>query len=390
MKIVLTGGGSGGHITPVLAVASEIKRLNNTTKIVFIGQPNDQLAKIAKDNSSVDEYYSVRAGKFRRYHGEGISQFLDFKTALLNLRDAFYLIIGVFQSYRLLKRIKPEIIFTRGSYVSVPVCLAARMMKIPYITHDSDSIPSLTNRIIGKTARYNMTALPSENYKYPPEKSIFTGIPLNKNFVQVDSKLKAHYRNELKLPTKAKIILITGGGQGAEQLNMAFSEIAGHLLEQHKDLYIINIAGLSNEARVRERYDNELSKDIQNRLIIIGFADELYKYSGASDIIVTRAGATNLAEFAVQNKAVVIIPGTHLTSGHQLENAKALVREHAAILLDSDDLDEDSNRLAKILNDLFSNPSKIKDLEKSIAKLAKPGASKMIAKILLEDNRDAT
>ena len=190
MTIVLAGGGSGGHITPILAVAAEIKRQQPDTRLVYIGQIGDNLGDIPAQDPNIDQVYSIRAGKFRRFHGEGLIQFLDISTTYKNVRDFFYVFIGIYQSWRLMKKIQPDVIFSRGGYVSVPVALGAHLNKIPYITHDSDPIPSLANRIIARWATIHAVALPKKIYNYPPDKTVTTGIPINDKFVSVSTTLK--------------------------------------------------------------------------------------------------------------------------------------------------------------------------------------------------------
>src|SRR3990167_7210097 len=125
MILILTGGGSGGHITPLLAVADELKKQRPNLTLVYIGQRGDKLADIPAKHHSIDKVYTVRAGKFRRYHGEGWRQLLDLLTFGKNVRDFFLVLIGLWQSYWILKKLKPVALFVKGGYVGVPVGLAA-------------------------------------------------------------------------------------------------------------------------------------------------------------------------------------------------------------------------------------------------------------------------
>ena len=121
LTIALVGGGSGGHITPLLAVAEELKKQNPAVKLVYIGQTGDKLLDVPQQHKAVDTTYDIRAGKFRRYHGEGLKQLLDIKTILKNIRDLFYVLIGLWQAFWLLGKIKPDVIFVKGGFVGVPV-----------------------------------------------------------------------------------------------------------------------------------------------------------------------------------------------------------------------------------------------------------------------------
>ncbi len=228
----------------------------------------------------------------------------------------------------MIKKIKPDILFTRGGYVSVPVAIGAKLNKVNYLTHDSDSTPSLANRIIAPWAKYNLVTLNSANYPYPKEKITVTGIPISSNFKPVNYDLKQQYIKEIGLSKKAKLILVIGGGQGAVNINMFISKIANKLLDYQKDLYIVHIVGENNILKMNKKYDNEI-KINRERVMVLGFIKDVYRYSGAADLIITRAGATNIAEFAVQAKACILIPSPYLTGGHQLKNAQYLnIKKH--------------------------------------------------------------
>lgn len=327
----------------------------------------------------------VRAGKFRRYHGEGLKQLLDIPTLLKNIRDFFYVLTGIYQSRRLLRELQPAVIFIKGGFVGVPVGLAAAQLHIPYITHDSDAIPGLANRIISRWAKKHAVALPPEVYKYPADKTVMTGIPLQSGFEPVDDKLRQKYRQTVKLPAKAKVLFIIGGGLGSQCINRAVATAVPHLLGEFPDLYVVHSVGRSNEAEMRAAYSDNLSEAQQGRLQIYGYLNDVYLYSGAADLVITRAGATNLAEFALQGKACIVIPSPFLAGGHQLKNAEYLMKQKAAQILDERDLTADPNRLAKQVSELLGDPKKRRSMGVQLAKLAQPDATVRLAELLLEE-----
>lgn len=382
--IVLTGGGSGGHITPLLAVATELKKQDPRVRVVYVGQRGDHLADIPAKHPDIDEVYSVRAGKFRRYHGEGLKQLLDVRTIFLNTRDVFYVVAGIWQSHRLLKRLQPAVIFIKGGFVGVPVGLAAAQLKIPYITHDSDAVPGLANRIISRWATLHTVALPAEAYSYQKEITVSVGIPLQADFVPVNDQLKKRYREEIKVPTAAKMLFVIGGGLGAQSVNRAVGQAVPHLLREFPDLHIVHGAGRANESEMRNYYNEHLSSSEQGRVRVVGYISDVFRYSGAADLVITRAGATNLAEFAVQGKACVVIPAAHLTNGHQVKNARYLAEKDAAVVLVQDELEADPNRLAKLVSDLLSQPELCKNLGANLAGFAHLNAAAELAKIIIE------
>lgn len=382
--IVLTGAGSGGHITPILAVAAEIKRLRPAIRIVYIGQRGDKLGDIPSGHPDIDEVFKIRAGKFRRYNAEGWKQLLDIPTTLKNIRDAFYVLAGIYQSWQLLRKLRPDVIFIKGGFVGVPVGLAAAWLRVPYVTHDSDALPGLANRIIGRWASQHAVALPPELYDYPRYKTVMTGVPLQADFVPVSAGLKQRYRQAIKLPPKSKVLFVIGGGLGAQRVNQAVAAAVPHLLREFPDLYVTHAVGRANEAPMEASYAEKLSPAEQGRLQVRGFINDVYRYSGAADVIITRAGATNLAEFALQGKACIVVPNPLLAGGHQLKNAQYLADQGAALVLDETDLAADPNRLAEQVSNLLRNPDKGHDLSVKLAKFAKPEATAELARLILD------
>lgn len=384
MKIIVTGAGSGGHITPILAVAAEIKHKQPKAQIIYIGQKGDKLGDIPANDPSIDRVYTVRAGKLRRYHGAGWQQVLDLPTTFKNLRDSFYVLIGIWQSWRLLKQLRPDVVFIKGGFVGVPVGLAAARLKLPYITHDSDAIPGLANRLIARWATYHAVSMPAEVYDYPADKTVMTGIPLQSEFEPVTAPLMKRYRQDLDLPLKSKVLFVIGGGMGAQRINEAVSEAIPHLLREFPDLYVLHGAGRANETDLKKKYHDTLSESELARLRVFGFIKDVYRYSGASDIVITRAGATNLAEFALQGKACIVIPAPFLTGGHQLKNAEYLARKQAALVIDQEELMADPHRLAKNVSELLRDSAQRVTLGRGLHDFAKPDATEELASLILE------
>jgi len=381
----MTGGGSGGHITPILAVAHRVKLLDPNCQIIYVGQTNDGLADLPAADQNIDANYSVRAGKFRRYHGEGLRQLLDFKTMFFNLRDAVFVLIGLVQSYVLLRKLRPDIIFVKGGFVGVPVGLAAAALKIPFVTHDSDAIPGLANRIIARWARRHAVALPADIYPYPIDKTVSVGIPLVADFEPVTDSLQRHYRKVIDVPAKAKVLFIVGGGLGAQRINNAVQEVLPHLLAEFDDLFVIQGAGRANETAVIKNYDDNLTDAARQRVQVVGYIHDLYRYSGAANLVVTRAGATNLAEFSLQGKACIVIPSPFLTGGHQLKNARVLQEADAIVVVDEGDMQADANFLARAISDLLKQPAELIKLGKKFQALSHSDSANKLAKILLDE-----
>jgi len=198
--ILLVGGGSGGHITPLLAIASEIKKLRKDYRVAVISERLGIFNHLFDNAQDIDDLHLINAGKFRRYYGRSFfKHFFDPKTFLLNLRDLFRFIFGIVESFWLLAHIRPDIIFIKGGYVGVPVGLIARLLRIPYVTHDSDAKPGLTNRLVGKKALFNAVGMPTNNYKYNEDKMVYVGVPIGNEFQERHSLLRSKRRKELDL-----------------------------------------------------------------------------------------------------------------------------------------------------------------------------------------------
>lgn len=383
MRIMLVGGGSGGHITPLLAVAAELKKRKPDSEIVYVGKRGDKLAEITEGNPNIDRVELVRAGKFRRYHGESwFRRILDIKTILLNARDGVYVLIGIVQSLSLLKRTRPDIIFIKGGFVGVPVGLAARLRHRPFITHDSDTVPGLANKIIGRWAKLHATGMPPEFYTYPMEKIRYVGIPLQADFQPVNSALKQKYRQEIQIPMSSKLLFVIGGGLGARSINSSVQRVLPALLDKFEDLYVVQAVGKLNEPKIKAEYQKYLSPDQQSRVRVFGFISDVFRYSGAADVIITRAGATNLAEFALQKKACIVIPSPHLVGGHQVKNAQQLRGREAAVIIDEAELAKTPAELEESVSKLLSNQALREKLEQNMSSFAKPKAAEELAQLI--------
>jgi UDP-N-acetylglucosamine--N-acetylmuramyl-(pentapeptide) pyrophosphoryl-undecaprenol N-acetylglucosamine transferase len=384
MTIVVTGAGSGGHITPVLAVAKELKRLDSHLRIVYVGQRGDQFSDLSRTHASIDDVSDIQAGKFRRYHGEGLKQLLDVKTMLLNLRDSYRVTAGFFQALGLLRREKPAAVFVKGGFVGVPVGLAAALLRIPYVTHDSDAIPGLTNRIIAPWAKYHAVALPKELYKYPQDKAITVGVPVADQYQTVTPAAQVAAKTDLGYDKSAKLLLVTGGGLGAQRLNSALLSIAHDLLAADPELHIVHVAGRLNEADVEAGYREKLAEAERGRVKVLGYTNDMHAYSAAADLIITRAGATSIAEFARQGKACILIPSPFLTGGHQLKNAAALQQAKAVAVLEEESLRSDLPLVLSTVTALLQDVKAREQLAHKLQVFAHPKAATELAELILK------
>lgn len=372
----MTGGGSGGHIVPLLSLARALKQTSPSCRVIYIGQKGERLANHLKERYQVfDAVYYVSAGKFRRYHGESwLSHMIDLPTLALNTRDFFRVLAGTIQSRRHLKKIKPDAVFSKGGFVAVPVGIAAARLKIPIVTHDSDAVPGLANRIVGRYASVRTSGMPMQ------DKVLFTGTPIDERIKPVNDERQAAFKKELGIPGDAVVLLVGGAGLGARDINNKVLAIAPRLLETFSQLFIIHIAGLKHAAAVAQQYQNTAAGQA-DRVRVLEFTPDFYKYTGAADLIISRAGATTIAELAVQGKAVLVIPAPHLTAGHQLKNAAELEKAKAAQVVNNDAVPD---QLFEVVKQLLAHKTKRSTLANNLAKLAKPNASSELAGIILK------
>jgi UDP-N-acetylglucosamine--N-acetylmuramyl-(pentapeptide) pyrophosphoryl-undecaprenol N-acetylglucosamine transferase len=380
LTIVLTGGGSGGHITPLLALARALKKAEPKCRIIYIGLKGETLENgLQKRYQVFDEVRAVPSGKFRRYHGESLLAHLtDVRTLALNIRDFFRVLRGVVSARRLLRAIKPDVVFSKGGFVAVPVGIAARLQKVPIMTHDSDTLPGLANKIIGRFAEIHATGMSSDNYNYTAESTRYVGIPVDERIKTVTNS--GPFKKAIDLPIDSMVLLVGGAGLGSLDVNNATLSIAPKLLERFKKLRIIHLTGQKHMEAVKQKYESLLGDEI-SRVTVLGFTPDFYKYTAAADMVITRAGATTIAELAVQKKAVILIPAPYLTGGHQIKNAQQLQKDGAAVVVANDATPDE---LLKIVTELLQSPQKRRQMANNLAKLAKPDAADKLAKLLID------
>jgi UDP-N-acetylglucosamine--N-acetylmuramyl-(pentapeptide) pyrophosphoryl-undecaprenol N-acetylglucosamine transferase len=338
-------------------------------------------------NPDIDKIYTVHAGKLRRYHGEGLRQLLDLKTVAFNIRDGFRTLAGCVESLVLMRKLKADVLFVKGGFVGVPVGLAAAALRVPFVTHDSDAIPGLANRIISRWAAVHAVALPAEVYHYPKNKTQTVGVPVHANYAATSSAAGLALREELGLSAYEKVIFVTGGGLGAQRLNEAMIQVVPELLEMYPKLAIIQSVGRNNEQTVNSAYAHQLTPEELARVTVKGYVTDMYRYSGAADVVITRAGATALAEFAVQGKACIVVPNPYLTSGHQLKNADYLTEKKAVRVVNEDEL---ATELYKNIRSLLDDAGAREALAANLSQFAVPDAAKQLAVILLKQARALT
>lgn len=410
MKILVVGGGSGGHITPAMSVIREIFHMYPNTQVEFwtdrkyyknISNLANEMAVSWGEEEGVSrknkQYIRVRkifAGKFRRYHGLKIKDYFDngaktfFDVVFGNLVGAFGFLLGLVQSFlRLLgKKNRPDVIFLKGGFVGLPVGMVAGFLKIPYVIHESDAVFGLTNRILMKKAAKIATGVPVQVEKYGAEiasKIEWVGIPVAPEFAPVSLSLQSELKRELGFNSRKKLVIITGGSQGSEHLNTATRAILERLLE---DASVGLIAG-------RKYYDEMLElKDFEkwNRAKLDSdfrmwsFSPKMHEILGAADLVVSRAGATTISELAALEKPVILVPFEKLPGGHQAKNAERLQKAGAVEVVSDAKMEEKPELLLSKIEELLADDEKRTGLAFNLKKIAKSDASVRMMEIIME------
>ena len=399
MKILLVGGGSGGHVTPVVAVAKKIHDVDTEAEIHIWTDKKfaKQTTDLAPDFAKISV---ISSGKFRRYANlKFLNKYFSWyhitKTHLPNLVDSGKIFGGFLQSVIKLKKWCPDVIFAKGGYVCLPVGIAAHFLKIPLVIHDSDTVPGLTNRVLSRWASAIATGSPVENYPaYPKKITHFVGIPVRETFANYDKKARAEIKLELGLDPKKKLIFVAGGGGGAAIFSTVFREFPPKILTEF-DSQIFLLTGKNKAFSVADyvkKFEINVRKKINQNFIVKDFVSEEYPdLLNACDVFITRAGATSLAEAAVSETATIIIPSPFLAGDHQTKNAEIFAEAGAAFSLkqnateDKPDpkLTEEMQEKIQIL--LGKNGEKIRgELGKNLSKFARTDALDQIVKMIFE------
>jgi UDP-N-acetylglucosamine--N-acetylmuramyl-(pentapeptide) pyrophosphoryl-undecaprenol N-acetylglucosamine transferase len=333
-------------------------------------------ARIAKTASI--PFAAIPAGKFRRLHDASVvNKLLNVQTLGSNIADSTRVIRGVAGSLMLLRRFKPDVVFVKGGFVGLPVGIAAHLLRIPFIIHESDVAPGLTNRILSKWATKIAVGFPEKMYKdFPKDRIVFVGNPVREEI------LKGHRLTgigELGLDDSLPVILVTGGSLGAATLNDVVVESLPKLLEFTQ---ILHLTGEGDLGRVQfnvSRMSDLKHKERYHTFAFMG--PEIASALAAADIVVSRAGANTVAELAALGKPTILVPN-YLMAGHQVDNAKLLARQGAVRVLDERRLNP-ARLIAEIQGILGSEEAQAA-LVKGIRELARPNAAHDLAQLILE------
>lgn len=312
-RIVLTGGGTAGHVTPNIALIPKLKELGY--EIYYIGS-NDGIEKKLIEELGIP-YYGISSGKLRRY--------LDIK----NFTDPFKVMKGFFEAKTILKKLRPNVIFSKGGFVTVPVVIAAKSLKIPAILHESDLTPGLANKLCIPSATKVCANFPETLNYLPKEKAVLTGSPIR---TELFSGNRLAGLNFCRFTTNKPVILVTGGSLGSVAINDAVRNLLPELLPEYQ---VVHLCG-------KDKLDPTLN-NTQGYAQYEYIKDELSDLFAAADLIISRAGANTICEILAMRKPNILIPLSAATSrGDQLLNAESFQSQGFSKVIQEEQLTNES------------------------------------------------
>lgn len=365
MKIVLTGGGTGGHLFPLIAVAEKIRhKLGKDVDFLYVGSG----ARMEKDVMSQNNIKAkfVKSGKLRRYF------------SLQNFVDIFKIPVGFIQSLWILLWYMPDVVFSKGGYVALPIVMAAWIYRIPVLIHESDAAPGMANRFLASFATRIAVAYPGAEKYFPTEKTALVGNPIREDINKGDAIL---LRKKLGFTQAKKTILILGGSQGSKVINEAVIKSLRKLLSEFQ---IIHQTGENNfDSIVHEAAEEGIKAGREGYYPVKFLSSDMLNDSFAlCDLVISRAGANTIAEIAANAKPAILIPLDGSANDHQRKNAYDIAKAGGALVLEETNLGE--HILMGKIEKILSNENLKNQMSEKIKNFYHPTAAEVIAKGVME------
>ncbi len=370
MRIVLTGGGTGGHLFPVIAVARELKKSlqqkasqipekeTTSLELLFIGPPSIGEQDLAKEGIG---HKIILAGKIRRY------------ASLQNILDVLKLPVGFMQSLWQLFSFMPNAIFSKGGYGSVPVVLAARVFRIPVLIHESDATPGLANKFCAKFSKRIAISFADTAQYFPKGKTALTGNPVRSG---IFNGTKEQAQRLFGLSGTKQILFIYGGSQGSKAINDVISLALPMLLQRTE---IIHQCGTENYEAIKQSMKNNLPGNYH--LLPFLNEEQVQAAYAAADLVISRAGASNIAEIAALGKPSILVPLPNSAGDHQVKNALEYAKFGATLVMEQMNLTPNllQNRIFALLDD----PGLLAKMSANAKNFQQPDAAAKIAQEVL-------
>ena len=355
-KFILSGGGTGGHIYPAIAIANELKSRFPDADILFVGAKDKmEMQKVPQAGYPIQGLWIA-----------GLQRRLTFDNALFPVK----LLSSLLKSWQIIKQFKPDVVIGTGGFASGPLLQMANSAGIPTVIQEQNSYPGITNKLLSKKANAICVAYEKLERFFPKEKIVLTGNPVRQDLIEVQSKRAeglAHYN----LDPNKKTILILGGSLGARRINQ--------LIEKELEFFASQNVQLLWQCG--KFYLDEYQKFNSENVQVMAFIERMDLVYAAADVVISRAGASSVSELCIVGKPVIFIPSPNVAEDHQTKNAKSVADKNGAILIRESELD---SNFESTFSDLITDEKKQNELSQNINNLALPNATKAIVEEILK------
>jgi UDP-N-acetylglucosamine--N-acetylmuramyl-(pentapeptide) pyrophosphoryl-undecaprenol N-acetylglucosamine transferase len=350
LKFILSGGGTGGHIYPAVAIANELKSRFPNAEFLFVGAKDKmEMQKVPQSGYKIEGLWI--AG-------------LQRKLTLQNAMFPFKLMDSLWKSRKIIKKFNPNVVIGTGGFASGPLLQMANMLNIPTVIQEQNSFPGITNKLLSKKANKICVAYENLERFFPREKMILTGNPVRQDLIDIESK-KAEAIHYFNLDPNKKTLLVLGGSLGARRVNQ--------LIE--KELANLNALNVQVIWQCGKLYFEDYKKYNSDYVQVLAFIDRMDLVYAAADIVISRAGASSVSELCIVGKPVIFIPSPNVAEDHQTKNAKSIVDKKGALMLKESELD---SQFSLVFEALLKDIGKQEQLGNNIKLLALPNATKQI------------
>jgi UDP-N-acetylglucosamine--N-acetylmuramyl-(pentapeptide) pyrophosphoryl-undecaprenol N-acetylglucosamine transferase len=357
LKFIVSGGGTGGHIYPAIAIANELKSRFPDAEFLFVGaQDKMEMQKVPQAGYAIKGLWI--AG-------------LQRKLTLQNLLFPVKLISSLWKSRAIIKGFKPDVVIGTGGFASGPLLQMANSLNIPTVIQEQNSFPGITNKLLSKKANRICVAYENLERFFPKDKMILTGNPVRQDLIDIDSKREEAIKY-FNLDASKKTLLVLGGSLGARKVNQ--------LIEKELPLFdSLNVQIIWQCGKFYfdqfNKYNTSTNQQPTTNIQVFAFIDRMDLVYAAADFVISRAGASSVSELSIVGKPVIFIPSPNVAEDHQTKNAKSIVDRNGALMLKESELDEKFNT---VFSDLVVNENLQKQLSENIKKLAKIHATRDI------------
>jgi len=367
-RILFTGGGTGGHIFPIIAIAEEMRKRDLNLDLSYIG-PSDFTSKTFLPQAKIKTFY-ISSGKFRRY--------FSIKSFFSNIIDIFIMIpFGIFQAFVIMFFTAPDVIISKGGFGSIPVVIAGFILRVPIFMHESDVVPGLANKIGSKLSERIFVSFPiSEMEYFPKKKMIETGNPVRRVLTQGN---KEEAKTLFNITGEKPVVLILGGSQGSERINEVILDVLVDILQEFE---LIHQTGMAGFKRVQNESLAMIDEGLRKYYHPYFFLDEkeLALAYSVSDCVVARSGAGTIFEIALLKKPCILIPLPESAQNHQLRNAYSYAKNGACLVLEEGNFTH--NFFLEKLKEVFKEDKET--MTKGAELFSKPYAAVIVSRYMLD------